>query len=70
MSSFSYFNPKDEKYHLVTTEPVILNAQQGKQQFVENGNTSTSNKIDIIGNENEIRYLHLDSSFVSTEKMK
>lgn len=68
--SFSYFNPKDEKYHSVTTEPIILNAQQGKQQIVDNGNSSTSNKIDIIGNENDIRYLHLKSSFVSTEKKK
>ena len=66
--SFSYFNPKDEQYHSVTTEPIILNAQQGKQQSSENDNPSISNKIDIIGNENDIRYIHLNSSFISTDK--
>ncbi len=66
--SFSYFNPKDEEYHSVVTEPIILNAQQGKKQVLdEEGGTSIS-KIDIIGNENDIRYIHLKSEFISAEK--
>ena len=66
--SFSYFDPKDEQYHSVTTEPIILNAQQGKQLSPQNDNASISNKIDIIGNENDIRYIHLKSSFISKDK--
>jgi hypothetical protein len=66
--SFSYFNPKDEKYHSVVTEPIILNAQQGKRQVLDEDSGSNISKIDIIGNENDIRYIHLKSEFISADK--
>ncbi len=66
--SFSYFNPKDEKYHSVNTEPIILNALQGKKQIFDEESGSKSSKIDIIGNENDIRYIHLKSEFISADK--
>ena len=66
--SFSYFNPKDEKYHSVVTEPIILNAQQGKKQVLDEESGSNVSKIDIIGNENDIRYIHLKSEFISADK--
>lgn len=66
--SFSFFNPKDQKYHTVNTDPIILNAQQGKKQIVDEQNSSISNKIDLIGNENDIRYIQLKSKFSSVEK--
>lgn len=63
--SFSYFNPKDEKYHSVTTDPIVLNALQGREisdVAVE------SNRKAVVSNEGDIRYIHLKSTFVSTEK--
>ncbi len=66
--SFSYFNPKDEKYHSVATEPIILNAQQGKKLVLDDESGTGISKIDIIGNENDIRYIHLKSEFISANK--
>ena len=63
--SFSYFNPKEEKYHSVSTEPIVLNALQGREIVDEN---AQSNKRSVVSNEGDIRYIHLKSSFVSTQK--
>lgn len=63
--SFSYFNPKEEKYHSVSTEPIVLNALQGRE-IVDD--SSQSNKRSVVSNEGDIRYIHLKSSFVSTQK--
>ncbi len=64
--SFSYFNPKEEKYHTINTNPIILNALQGK---ILNEEVSTSsNKKMVISNENDIRYIQLKTIFVSNEK--
>ncbi len=64
--SFSYFNPKDEKYHTINTEPIILNAIQGK---LPSGDDSiTSAKRRVVGDENDIRYIHLKTDLVSVEE--
>ena len=63
--SFSFFNPKDEKYHSVSTDPIVLNALQGRE-IVDEG--LQSNKRSVVSNEGDIRYIHLKSSFVSTQK--
>ena len=64
--SFSYFNPKEEKYHTINTNPIILNALKGK---ILNEEVSTSsNKKMVISNENDIRYIELKTIFVSKEK--
>ncbi len=63
--SFSYFNPKEEKYHSVSTDPIVLNALQGRE-IVDEG--LQSNKRSVVSNEGDIRYIHLKSSFVSTQK--
>ena len=63
--SFSYFNPKDEKYHSVTTDPIMLNALQGKDI---SDDIVQSNKKSVVSNEGDIRYIHLKSAFVSTQK--
>lgn len=61
--SFSYFNPKEEKYHSVDTAPIVLNALTG----VELSDQSVvSNKQEVITNEGDIRYIHLKTTFVST----
>ena len=61
--SFSYFNPKEEKYYSVNTAPIMLNALSGVELSDEN---VVSNKQAVISNEGDIRYIHLKSDFVST----
>jgi len=63
--SFSYFNPKEEKYHSISTEPIVLNALQGRE-IVDEG--LQSNKRSVVSSEGDIRYIHLKSTFVSTQK--
>ncbi|MCK5638602.1 MAG: protein BatD [Flavobacteriaceae bacterium] len=61
--TFSYFNPKEEKYHTIQTDAIILNALQGKLPNEENINTEF--KKSVIGNENNIRYIHSKTGFIS-----
>jgi len=63
--SFSYFNPKDKKYHSVNTDPIVLNALQGREITDE---TIQSSKKSVVSSEGDIRYIHLKSTFVSTHK--
>jgi hypothetical protein len=60
--SFSYFNPKEEKYYSVDTPPIVLNALSGVELSDEN---VVSNKQAVISNEGDIRYIHLKTDFVS-----
>ena len=64
--TFSFFNPKEEKYYTVNTEPLILNALQGR--VVSSDENVSSNKQIVVGNESDIRYIHLKSDFVSMDK--
>lgn len=61
--SFSYFNPKEEKYYSVETEPIMLNALSGVELSDE---VVATNKLEVISNEGDIRYIHLKSDFIST----
>ena len=63
--SFSYFNPKDRKYHTVNTDAIVLNALQGREIADE---AFQSNKKSVVSSEGDIRYIHLKSTFVSTQK--
>ncbi len=64
--SFSYFNPKTEKYVSVGTEPIVLNAIQGRQ-LPDDGATIIA-KQTVEGNESDIRYIQTRTTFVSTEE--
>ena len=64
--SFSYFNPKEEKYYSVETEPIVLNALSGAE--ISDESTIGNNKLAVVSNEGDIRYIHLKTSFVSTLK--
>ena len=61
--SFSYFNPKEGKYHSVDTAPIMLNALSGVELSDE---TIVSNKQAVVTSEGDIRYIHLKTAFVST----
>ena len=63
--TFSYFNPKEEKYHTIQTDAIILSALQGKLPNEENINLDS--KRSVVGNENNIRYIHSKTDFISKE---
>ncbi len=64
--SFSYFNPKTEKYISVDTEPIVLNAIQGRQ--LPDDGAAIIAKQTVEGNESDIRYIQTRTTFVSTEE--
>ncbi|MGI9531864.1 BatD family protein [Lutimonas sp.] len=64
--SFSYFNPKQEKYYSVETDPIVLNALSGAA--LPDQDVVGINKQAIVANEGDIRYIQLKSDFVSTFK--
>ena len=63
--SFSYFNPKTEKYVSVNTDPIVLNAIQGRQ--VPDDGDAVIAKRAVEGNESDIRYIQTRTTFVSAE---
>lgn len=63
--AFSYFNPKEERYYSVETDPIVLNALQGREI---SDDIAVSEKRAVISNEGDIRYIHLKTNFVSTLK--
>ncbi|MCF6224016.1 MAG: BatD family protein [Flavobacteriaceae bacterium] len=63
--SFAYFNPKDEKYHIISTEPIILHALSGRSNPDEAEDSFTTNKKNVVGNESDIRYIHSKTSLIS-----
>ena len=64
--TFSYFNPKEEKYHTIQSDAIILNALQGKLPSEENNNVDS--KKSVVSNENNIRYIHSKTDFISTDE--
>jgi oxygen tolerance protein BatD len=64
--TFSFFNPKDKKYHTIITEPIILNALQGRA--ISDEVSAIKNKQTVVSNESDIRYIQLKSTFVSMDK--
>lgn len=71
--SFSYFNPKDKKYHSIISDNVIVNVTEGKD-LVTNSDSdqlnTTSNAINkrIINSNESFRYLQTKTNLISLEK--
>ncbi len=65
--TFSYFNPKEKKYHLITADAIIVTVTEGKENPFEN-NPTTSKQDVVISSDNNFRYIALDTDFKS--KMK
>lgn len=63
--SFSYFDPKKEQYFSVETDPILLNALQGREI---SDDAVTVNKQAVVSNEGDIRFIHLKSDFVAAAK--
>lgn len=60
-TEFSYFNPKDEKYHTITTDEIFVDVLEGKEL-----NTTTAIEKQVIKTSgNDFRYIQTSTSFSS-----
>ncbi len=59
-TSFSYFNPKDKKYHTIASNNLFVNVLEGKE-IVTNNNTITKQVIASTGK--NFRYIQTKSNF-------
>lgn len=64
--SFSYFNPKEEKYVTQVSEALIINAIEGKEMV--DGNEQIIAKQDVIGSESNIRFIKTKGSLQPAEE--
>ncbi|KGL62528.1 BatD family protein [Polaribacter sp. Hel1_85] len=66
--SFSYFNPKEEKYHTITTEDFFVDVLEGKE-LKPVVDTNAVQKQDIVSTGKNFRYIQTKSSleFVNTD---
>lgn len=70
-TSFSFFNPKDNKYHTLTSKEIVLDVTQGKEIPVSTSvadATNTAIKQTITKSDNNFRYIQTDTVFSSVKK--
>ena len=65
--SFSYFNPKEEKYHTLTSEELLIHVTEGKDLPTDSGGTKSANNQKPVAANNDFRYLQNSTFFVEKE---
>jgi len=63
--AFSYFNPKEIKYHTINTPPILIDAPYGSNP---GNNTVANTKESIKYNSDVLRYIHLKTEFKSINR--
>ncbi len=68
--SFSYFNPKDEQYHTIVSNPIFINVPEGEKQVVAGTGTdqNTFAKQHVVSLENDIRFIKTKADFIKEKK--
>ncbi|MGB1284521.1 MAG: BatD family protein [Polaribacter sp.] len=64
-TSFSYFNPKQKKYHTITTKDLFVDVLEGKELVSNTTDVVQKQAVQTIGK--SFRYIQTKSSFTSTE---
>lgn len=62
--SFSYFNPKDRKYHTISSKDMFVNVTEGKE-ITTNSDANNVVKKDVTLNGNNFRYIQTKTNFIS-----
>jgi hypothetical protein len=69
--SFSYFNPKEKKYHSLVSDEVIVSVLEGKELPTNSdrilGNEGVQ-KQEVLASKNSFRYVQTKTQFVASEK--
>lgn len=60
--SFSYFNPKEEKYNTITAEAVFIEVTEGKELPSSASDTAGSFKKNVVANGNNFRFIALETT--------
>jgi len=60
--SFSYFNPKEKKYHTITTKDFYVDVLEGKE-LKTTDNSNTTQKQAVVSTGKNFRYIATKSSF-------
>lgn len=61
--TFSYFNPKEEKYHTILAEAVFVEVTEGKELPSSANDTAGSFKKNVVTNGNNFRFIALETTF-------
>ena len=65
--SFSYFDPKSEKYNTISTEDLYVNVLEGKELAPITNNTNTVDKQNVTLKGDSFRYIQTQTNFVTKE---
>ena len=65
--SFSYFDPKSEKYNTISTEDLYVNVLEGKELAPITNNTNTVDKQTVTLKGDSFRYIQTQTNFVTKE---
>jgi len=68
--TFSYFSPKNKKYHTIKSEAIIVNVTEGKELLSNNSNLKNINKQQVVANDNNFRFIALKTKFKPKNKEK
>ncbi len=67
--SFSYFNPKEEKYKTIVSDAIIIDVINGKTPEVASSESNnTTVKQQVTANANDFRYIAHNTTFKSIKK--
>ena len=67
--SFSYFNPKDKKYHSLVSDDVVVNVTEGKELLSNSDQRGTgAAKQKVVRASNSFRYIHTNTHLASLDK--
>ncbi|MBX2827904.1 MAG: BatD family protein [Flavobacteriaceae bacterium] len=66
--SFSYFNPKAEKYETLTSEEVLIEVENGPLTAENTDNTSAVTKQQVTLDKNQFKYIKLNANLEAIEK--
>ncbi|WP_111706946.1 BatD family protein [Lutibacter citreus] len=66
--SFTYFNPKEEKYNTIKAPAIFVNVTEGKELPSSNNNVAVSPKQRVVGTDNNFRFIALDSELEANVK--
>ncbi|MDO6801045.1 BatD family protein [Wenyingzhuangia sp. 1_MG-2023] len=69
-TTFSYFNPKDEKYHTITSDEIVLDVTEGKELVATASEDFTSGTIKqtVKATGNDFRYIQTTTNLEPIEK--
>jgi len=66
--AFSYFNPKEEKYHTILAEAVFVEVTEGNELPSSANDTAGSFKKNVVSNGNNFRFIALETKFEPASK--